>query len=40
VDDKPKFQGLEKTRQYLVDHPEVYDSLWSSIKSTMGIKCK
>ena len=40
VEDKPKFQGLEKTRQYLVDHPEVYDDLWTKVKDTMGIKCK
>lgn len=40
VDDKPKFQGLEKTRQYVVDHPEVYNDLWIKIKETMGIKCK
>lgn len=40
VDDKPKFQGLEKTRQYVVDHPEVYNDLWLKIKETMGIKCK
>jgi recombination protein RecA len=40
VEDKPKFQGLEKTRQYIVDHPEVYADLWSKIKETMGIKCK
>jgi len=40
VEDKPKFQGLEKSRQYLVDHPEIYNSLWQQVKDTMGIKCK
>jgi hypothetical protein len=40
VEDKPKFQGLEKTRQYLVDHPAVYEDLWTKVKDTMGIKCK
>jgi recombination protein RecA len=40
LEDKPKFQGLEKTRQYLVDHPEVYLDLWQKVKDTMGIKCK
>ena len=40
VEDKPKFQGLEKTRQYVFDHPEVYNDLWNKIKDTMGIKCK
>lgn len=36
-EEKVKFQGLEKTRQYLVDNPEIYDSLWKEIKETMGI---
>ena len=40
VEDKPKFQGLEKTRQYLLDHPEVYEDLWTKVKDTMGITCK
>jgi recombination protein RecA len=40
VDDKPKFQGTEKVRQYLVEHPEVYEQLVVSIKDMMGIiKC-
>jgi RecA/RadA recombinase len=40
VESKPKFQGLEKTRQYLVENPEVYQSLWDQVKETMGIVCK
>lgn len=40
VEDTPKFQGMEKTRQYLVEHPEVCDDLWKQIKETMGLKCK
>lgn len=40
VADKPKFQGLEKTRQYILDHPDVYEDLWTKVKETMGIKCK
>jgi recombination protein RecA len=40
VEEKPKFQGLEKTRQYLLDHPEVYNDLWTKVKETMGIQCK
>jgi len=40
VESKPKFQGLEKTRQYLVENPDVYLDLWSKIQDTMGIKCK
>lgn len=39
VKDKPKFQGAEKVRNYLIEHPEVYDELFTSIKTTMGIKC-
>lgn len=40
VEDKPKFQGLEKTRQFLVDNSKVYEDLWNQIKNTMGLKCK
>jgi recombination protein RecA len=39
LDDKPKFQGTEKARQYLVEHEKAYNSLVHSIKTTMGIKC-
>jgi len=38
VEDKPKFQGTEKVRQYLLDNSKVYDSLLQSVKETMGIK--
>jgi recombination protein RecA len=38
VEEKPKFQGAEKVRQYLVDNPAVYQKLLSDVKSTMGIK--
>ena len=38
VDDKPKFQGTEKVRQYLVENPSVYDDLLVKVKETMGIK--
>lgn len=34
----PKFQGLEKSRQYLLDNPQLYDKLWQQVKETMGIK--
>lgn len=37
LEDKPKFQGVEKTRQYVVDNPEVYQKLMSILKSTMGL---
>ncbi|NBU33450.1 hypothetical protein EBZ38_14495 [bacterium] len=38
LEDKPKFQGTEKIRQYLVDNPEVYQTLLKTVKETMGIK--
>ena len=37
--DKPKFQGTEKVRAYLLEHPEEYENLVLNIKQTMGIKC-
>jgi recombination protein RecA len=40
IEDKPKFQGTEKVRQYLLENPKAYEDLVSSIKETMGIKCK
>ena len=39
LEDKPKFQGTEKIRAYLLEHPKVYEELVKSIKTTMGIKC-
>jgi recombination protein RecA len=38
--DKPKFQGTEKVRNFLLENPQAYDDLVSAIKDTMGIKCK
>jgi len=38
LEDKPKFQGVEKVRQYLVDNPQVYEELVSSVKDIMGVK--
>ena len=35
--EKPKAQGVEKVRQYIVDNPGCYDELYASIKETMGI---
>lgn len=37
--DKPKFQGTEKVRNFLLENTEAYDNLVSAIKHTMGIKC-
>jgi recombination protein RecA len=39
VADKPKFQGTEKLRHYLVENEKTYNELVSTIKQTMGIKC-
>jgi len=37
--DKPKFQGTEKLRQYLLDNESAYIDLVKNIKDTMGLKC-
>lgn len=38
LEDKPKFQGVEKVRLYLLEHPEVYESLLNNVKDMMGVK--
>jgi hypothetical protein len=40
LEDKPKFQGTEKVRNFLLENNKAYDDLVSAIKDTMGIKCK
>ena len=37
--DKPKFQGSEKVRQYLLENESAYIDLVKNIKTTMGLKC-
>jgi recombination protein RecA len=37
--EKPKFQGTEKVRQYLLENEKAYHDLIKNIKETMGIKC-
>lgn len=39
LEDKPKFQGTEKIRQYLLENQPAYLDLVKSIKDTMGVKC-
>jgi recombination protein RecA len=39
VEDKPKFQGAEKVRQYLLENDKAYNELVKTIKETMGVKC-
>ena len=38
AEEKPKFQGSEKTRQYLIDNPKIYKELLLAVNETMGIK--
>jgi len=38
--DKPKFQGTEKVRNFLLENPQAYENLVVAIKEAMGIKCK
>ena len=35
--EKPKFQGAEKVRAFLLENPKVYDTLITQVKQTMGI---
>lgn len=37
-DEKTKFQGAEKVRQFIIDNPKVYTDLYAEVKKTMGIK--
>ena len=37
IEDKPKFQGTEKLRQYIVDNPLVYEKLMKQLYQTMNI---
>lgn len=37
-EDKPKMQGTEKLRQYVLDNPECYDRLYAEFKNTMGLQ--
>ena len=39
LEDKPKFQGAEKVRHYLLENDKAYVDLVQTIKTTMGIKC-
>jgi RecA/RadA recombinase len=39
LEDKPKFQGTEKVRHYLLENEPAYTNLVTTIKETMGIKC-
>lgn len=37
-DEKSKFQGTEKVRQFLIENPKVYTELYLEVKKTMGIQ--
>jgi recombination protein RecA len=36
-DDKNKFQGTEKVRNFLIENKDVYENLYTEVKKTMGI---
>ena len=38
LEDKPKFQGEEKARDYILSTPGLYDKLWKEVKQMLGIK--
>lgn len=38
IPDTPKFQGEEKTRNYIAENPEICEQIWQQVKETMGIK--
>lgn len=38
LDDKPKFQGTEKVRQYLLDNTKSYNQVQKAVKEVLGIK--
>jgi hypothetical protein len=37
TDEKLKFQGSEKVRQFLIDNPTRYEQLYQVVKNTVGI---
>lgn len=37
IEDKPKFQGVEKVRNYLLENEEAYNNIYNSIKETMNL---
>jgi recombination protein RecA len=36
-DDKNKFQGTEKVRNFLIENKDIYENLYQEVKKTMGI---
>jgi recombination protein RecA len=38
VEGQPKFQGTEKVRTYLLENPNIYEELYKTVKTTMGLK--
>jgi recombination protein RecA len=36
LEDKPKFQGTEKIRNYLIENKEIYNNLYTDIKKMLG----
>jgi recombination protein RecA len=38
LEDKPKFQGTEKVRAYLMEHKESYEKVVQEVKNILGVK--
>ena len=38
LEDKPKFQGTEKVRAFLLENPEAYSKVQAEVKTVLGIK--
>jgi recombination protein RecA len=38
LEDKPKFQGTEKLRAFILEKPEIYDTIYKGVKEVLGIK--
>ena len=37
LEDKPKFQGAEKARDFMVSNPDVYEALSNKVKEALGV---
>lgn len=40
IEEKPKFQGAEKVRQYLIENPKAFETIDKAVKEMLGIKPK
>jgi recombination protein RecA len=37
LEDKPKFQGAEKARDFMVSNPDIYEALSNKVKEALGV---